>query len=289
MKKRLHGSIPFLMIVPMLVIYLLFCVYPLIDSFYLSFNKWTMTSTQLPRFVWLRNYRSVFQDKRFWNSLRVTLVYTLGVVSAQMILGMLLALLMSRSSDTKFRRVCRSIILIPIMLTPVVVGLMWKFMFNPDLGIVNHLLSLFKIYGPVWLGDVKYALPAIMIVNIWQQTPFVFLILFAGMNSIDIEIYEAAANDGANGFQVFRYITLPLIVPFIVITCIFRFIDSIRVFDSIYIMTRGGPAITTETLSIYVYKVGLNFFDIGYASALSYIVLLIILLISTVFLRLWKE
>jgi multiple sugar transport system permease protein len=197
---------------------------------------------------------------------------------------MILAL--SVSEDSGFRRFARSIMLIPMMITPVVVGLMWKYILNPQNGIVNYILGLLGIPGPVWLGDPKPALPAVMIVDVWQWTPFVFLILLSGLVSLPKEYFEAARVDGAGPLQTLRYVTLPLMIPFILVALLIRFIDAFKVFDTIFILTKGGPANATEVLSVYTYKVGLNFFNLGYAATLSYVMLIIITVIAQQFLRL---
>jgi multiple sugar transport system permease protein len=176
-----------------------------------------------------------------------------------------------------------------MMITPVVIGLIWKYMFNPENGIINYLLHFLKIEGPIWLGEPKPAPLAVIIVDIWQWTPFVFLLLISGLGSLPQEVYEAARVDGANQMQVLRFITIPLLMPFMLVALLIRFIDSFKIFDTIFVMTRGGPANATETLSIYTYKVGLNFFNMGYAATLSYVILIIITYASQQFLRLERK
>jgi len=275
------------MAIPTVLFLLAICIYPLLNSLYLTFNEWSLTSNKPPKWIWLGNFWELIRDDRFWDSLKTTAVFTAGVVSIEMCIGMLLAL--SASRNTKFRQVCRSIILIPMMITPVVLGLIWKYMFNPENGIINYLLGLIGINGPIWLGEPAPALPAVMIVDIWQWTPFVFLLLLSGIASLPPEVFEAARVDGASPRQMFRYITLPLLMPFMLVALLIRFIDSFKIFDTIFVMTRGGPANATESLSIYTYKVGLNFFRMGYAATLSYVILIIITFASQQFLKLEKR
>ncbi len=275
------------MVIPTVVFLVAICIYPLLHSLYLTFNEWSLTSNQPPKFVWLRNFWELLRDDRFWSSLKTTAIFTAGVVSAEMCIGLILAL--SATRNTKFRQVCRSIILIPMMITPVVLGLIWKYMFNPENGIINYLLGFIGLEGPIWLGEPDPALPAVMIVDIWQWTPFVFLLLISGIGSLPQEVFEAAHVDGANASQIFRYITLPLLMPFMLVALLIRFIDSFKIFDTIFVMTRGGPANATETLSIYTYKVGLNFFNMGYAATLSYVILIIITLASQQFLKMERK
>jgi multiple sugar transport system permease protein len=275
------------MVLPAVAFILAISIYPLLNSLYLTFTQWSLTSGIPPRFVWLKNYLTLILDNRFWSSLKTTALFTAGVVSAEMLMGLLLAL--SASRNTRFRQVCRSVILIPMMITPVVLGLIWKYMFNSDNGIINYLLHFLGIEGPVWLGEPKPALPAVIIVDIWQWTPFVFLLLISGIGSLPQEVYEAARVDGASQTQIFRFITVPLLMPFMLVALLIRFIDSFKIFDTIFVMTRGGPANATETLSIYTYKVGLNFFNMGYAATLSYVILIIITYASQQFLRLERK
>jgi multiple sugar transport system permease protein len=272
------------MVAPAVAFLLLISIYPLITSLYYSFTDFSLTTNRPPRFVFLGNFRNLILDDRFWNSLKVTVIYTVGVVGVEMSIGLLLAL--SAMRNTRFRQVARSFLLVPMMLTPVVMGLMWKYMFNPENGIVNWVLGLLRIPGPVWLGDPGPALPAVMLIDVWQWTPFVFLILSSGIASLPQEVFEAARVDGCSQGQTLRHITLPLLTPFMLVALLIRFIDSFKVFDTVYVMTRGGPANVTESLSIYTFKVGLNFFNMGYAAALSYVILIIITIASQQFVKL---
>jgi multiple sugar transport system permease protein len=285
--NRREGWAPLVMVAPAVIYLLAVSIYPLFHSLYLSFTEWSLTSTRPPRFVFLGNFRDLILDDRFWGALKVTVIYTLGVVAVEMFVGFIFAL--SATRNTRFRRTCRSIILIPMMLTPVVLGLMWKYMYNPENGIVNFLLGKVGIPAVIWLGEPAPALPAVMVVDIWQWTPFVFLMLSAGLASLPPEAFESARVDGTTQFQMLRYITLPLLAPFILVALLIRFIDSFKIFDTIYVMTKGGPANATETLSIYTYKVGLNFFNMGYAAALSYVILIIITVASQQFIRIERK
>jgi multiple sugar transport system permease protein len=276
-----------IMVLPAVLFLLAISIYPLINSFYLMFTDWTMTSGQPPRFNTFANFAQLARDRRFHFSLLVTARFTVTAVPIELALGLALALATAR--ETAYRRICRSILLLPMMITPVVVGLMWKYMFNPSNGIFNHLLGQLGIPGPIWLGEPRPALPAIIIVDVWQWTPFVFLILSAGLSSLPREAFEAAKVDGARPLQTFWYITLPLLVPFLLVALLMRFIDSFKIFDTIFVMTKGGPANATESLSIYTYKVGLNFFDMGYACTLSYVISIIITFSTQQFLRLGRK
>jgi multiple sugar transport system permease protein len=222
-------------------------------------------------------------DGNFWNSVGLTL-YQVGVtVIGQLILGMMMALLLYR--QFKGVKLLRSLYLIPMMTTPIVVGLVWRMLFNTEMGFINYFLSLINIQGPNWLGDPLYAMPAVIITDWWLSTPFVAIILLAGLQSISQEPYEAARIDGANNFQIFWYITLPLLKPIIWLALLFRIMDAIKRFDTIYVMTAGGPGNSTETLNLHAYFHAFQFLNIGYSSALSSLMFMIILLLSFFILR----
>jgi len=221
-------------------------------------------------------------------ALRTTLIFTAGVTSFEFLIGLGLAL--SLRIKGNIAAFLRSILMIPMMLTPVAVGLMWRYLYDNSSGVFVYFLSLLGMQEmPAWLGNASYALPAVMVVDIWQWTPFIFLILLSGISSLPPAVFEAAKVDGASPVQTFRYVTFPLLTPFIIIAVTLRLVTAFKVFDIIYVLTRGGPADKTQTLSIYVYKNGWLFLKMGYASALSYVMLIIIVGISLFFLYLQRQ
>ena len=272
---------PWIMTIPTVFILVMVGIMPLIYSLALTFHNWTLGRPQGPVFVWFQNYATVVKDVRFWTSLKTSFIFTGMAVGAEFIVGMGLALIFTR--QFKGSGIFRTFILIPMMLPPIVAGLIWRFMYNPQVGIINYLLRLLHIRGPIWLGDPGVAMPAVVLVDLWQWGPFMFLLLFTGMASLPIEVYEAARVDGASGFQRFIYVTLPMLKPIILVAVVIRVIDTLRIFDTIFVLTRGGPANMTEVLSIYTYKIGMNFFRIGYATTMSYFLLFIIMIISMQF------
>ena len=269
------------MILPTAIILLMVGIMPLVYSLALTLHEWTLGRPQGPVFIWFRNYAAVVQDLRFWASLKTSFIFTAVAVSAEFVVGMALAVLFNR--DFRANRLVRTLLLIPMMLAPIVAGLIWRFMYNPQIGIVNFLLRLVHLKGPIWLGDPSVAMPAVVLVDVWQWAPFMFLMLFAGISSLPIDVFEAATVDGASAWQRFLLITLPLLRPIILVAVVIRVIDTLRVFDTIFVLTRGGPANITEVLSIYTYKVGMNFFRIGYATTMSYFLLVIITIVSKFF------
>ncbi|MEZ4562300.1 MAG: sugar ABC transporter permease [Thermomicrobiales bacterium] len=270
-----------LLLLPTVIVLLALTIYPTIYSFTLSLNTWNMSNRNAVwEFVGLANYAQILQDARFWNAAQVTGTYMVGTIATQLVLGLGIALLLQR--QVLAAGLVRTALLLPMMTTPVVVGLIWRFMFNPTQGIVNYLLSLVGISGPNWLGGLHTGLLSVMIADIWEWTPFMVLILLAALQTLPQEPYEAAAIDGASAWQAFQHITIPLLRPTIVVAVLLRAIDSFKTFDLVYVMTNGGPGTSTETLSFYTYKWGFKFFQMGYASALSFVMLIMVIIFANI-------
>lgn len=262
-----------MLVLPAALFLILFSIYPLIFSFRLVFFKWFLNKPNPPTLVWLDNIRNVLLDIRFWNSLKVTLIILLIAVTVETLAGLFLSLLFRDRVYGK--RIIISLLMIPIMISPMVIGIIWRFILNPEIGIANYILKIFGLQPLVWLGDIKYALSTIILIDIWQWTPFLFIIFLSGMQSISPNLYEAAEVDGASEWGLIRYITIPMLKPIMYIGILIRSIDSFKMFDLVYILTRGGPVNSTETASLYIYKTGFNFFNMGKASTMSYILLVI--------------
>jgi multiple sugar transport system permease protein len=214
---------------------------------------------------------------------RITLIFVVVSVAIEFLLGMGLALL--ATSRVKAIGLIRTVLLIPLMMTPVVVGVLWRTLYHTTYGAINFFIGLLGIPPQTWIGNPQQALASVIAVEIWQQMPIVAFILAAGIQSLPIDLYKAARVDGASGWQIFREITLPLLRPVIIVVLLLRIIDAFRVFDIIYTLTFGGPGRTTELLSILIYKSGMQFFQIGQASAMSWLFLLVIFVISIFFIR----
>jgi len=267
------------------VIFLIFTsVYPLLYSLRLSFFSWNMTvPNSQPVFIGWDNYTRLFSDGNFLSSVRITLIFVAASVTLEFLLGMALALL--ATSSVKAIGLIRTVLLIPLMMTPVVVGVLWRTLFHTEYGAINFFLNLFGIASQPFVADPKQALPSVIAVEIWQQLPVVAFILAAGIQSLPVDLYKAARVDGASSWQIFREITLPLLRPVILVVLLLRIMDAFRVFDIIWTLTFGGPGRTTELLSMLIYKSGLQFFQIGQASAMSWLFLLVIFFISIFFIR----
>ncbi|HHT11307.1 MAG TPA: sugar ABC transporter permease [Candidatus Atribacteria bacterium] len=262
-----------MLVLPATLFLILFSIYPLIFSFRLVFFKWFLNKPNPPSFIGLSNIQNVLLDARFWNSLKVTLIVLLIAVTIETLAGLFLSLLFRDKVYGK--RIIISLLMIPIMISPMVIGIIWRFILNPEIGIANYILKMVGLQPLIWLGDIKYALSTIILIDIWQWTPFLFIIFLSGMQGISPNLYEAAEVDGASEWGLIRYITIPMLKPIMYIGILIRSIDSFKMFDLVYILTRGGPVNSTETASLYIYKTGFNFFNMGKASTMSYILLII--------------
>jgi len=265
-------------ILPAVVLLSCVTIYPVIYVLYLSFHR-KLLIFDISRFVGLENYLFLLKDGRFWNALGNTVYFTALSVSLELLLGLSIALIMSRSFG--LRGAVRAVVLIPWAIPTVVSARMWEWMYNTDFGILNYLLGV-KVN---WLGSPFWALNAAVAMDVWKTTPFVAILLIAGLQVIPRELYQAAKLDGAGTWTLFRKITLPLLMPVILVALIFRTLDAFRVFDAIYVLTGGGPANTTETLSIYAYKVLFQTLQFGYGSTLSVIVFLCTGCITVIYLK----
>jgi multiple sugar transport system permease protein len=277
-------------VVPALIVVLAVIVFPWAFTIWMSVNEWTLGQER--SFVGLTNYARLWGDVRFWESLVHTLYYTLMSVIAPVFLGTLSALIF----DARFplRGFLRGIFVMPMMATPVAVALVWTMMFHPQLGVLNYLLSLVGIPAQEWIFNPDTVIPSLVAVETWQWTPLVMLIVLGGLASVPREPFESAEIDGANAWQQFRYLTLPMIAPFIMVATIIRTIDALKSFDIIYAMTQGGPGTASETINIYLYNTAFAYYDIGYSSAMVIVFFVLIIALSMVLLMVrqrmqWSE
>jgi multiple sugar transport system permease protein len=277
------------MLVPTLVIVTILIIGPLVYSLVLSLYQWKITDINLPKpFVGLRNYRHLLHDSTLLTALRNTVLYVIGSVGVELVLGFVVAAALFEM--TKGRRLANSLILLPMIVAPVITALLWRYLLDPQFGLVSQVMTALGGHGGIdWFGSVQRALPALMLVDIWQWTPFVILVLHAGMLSIPQERIEAAKVDGAGRIRVLRSIVLPGIVPQILLVLLFRTMDTYRIFDSVFVLTRGGPGTATETIGLYAYQTGFSYFDMGYAMALSIFILLTVVIISAGYVRLLRR
>jgi multiple sugar transport system permease protein len=282
MKKRYTRSdslTPYLYVGPMTLMLMLVSFFPLLYNIFTSFHNYQILSPEDYKFVGFANYVRTVKDGDFWHSVIITLRFSLAAVSLELVLGLILALLLNRK-NTASRHVYRTLMMLPIIMTPIAVAYMWRVVYAPSTGILNYLLSLLGISGPAWVADVNWALPSLIIVDVWQWTPFLALILLSGLMSLPQEPYEAAKVDGASVGQSFWFITLPLLRPIILVAVLIRLIDSFKLFDIVYAMTGGGPVRVTETFNFYIYTIAFRYLDIGYACTLTVTLLIMIGVLS---------
>jgi multiple sugar transport system permease protein len=282
------GWFGFLITVPALVIMLLVFVFPLVFSAWTSLHNFEITRPDRTRFIGLENFATLLQDDSFQRALINTLVYVFVAVPIEFLIGLGLAL--SLATITRGRGLFRTALVIPQMLAPAVMALMWKFMYNDELGIINHLLRELGVNRPpLWLTDTPLALFSIIIVEVWATVPIFVLLLLAGLLSIPQEYYEAAAIDGGSPWAVFRYVTLPLLQPVILVALLIRGMDAFRVFDLVYVLTGGGPALRTDVLSFFIFRTAFTDRDFGLASAGAWIVSIILLIGGLTLIRLLRR
>ncbi|MGE5614552.1 MAG: carbohydrate ABC transporter permease [Bacillota bacterium] len=267
-----------LMTLPALLVFLFLGVYPTIQAFYNSLTYYKLTEIGTKKFVFLDNYIQMFTNVRFWEALGRTVIFVVASVFFTYLLGLIISIVINQAH--KCRNLFRIIFLIPMIIAPTITALNFKFMYNNNFGIFNHILNKFGFGSIDFLGDPSVSLLSTLLVDIWQGVPMPVLILLAGLESLSESYYEAARLDGASSWQCFRYITFPLLNKFSVIVIILRAMDSLKVYENIQLLTSGGPGTSSETLNIYITKVGFNWFDMGYASALGIFTLYFIMFIT---------
>ena len=267
----------YLLASPAILILVLIILVPITISIITSFFDYTLSDRDLDKFTGLKNYFSVINNPKFINSFFVTISFVIFVVLFEFLLGFLIAILLNKV--TKFRNIYYFILLIPLLINPVVVGLIWRMFLHPQLGIVNYLIGFLGISPVNWLGDPQIAFVTIIFVDIWHQVSFMIILLLAGLASIPEEPYEAARIDGANEFRQFLDITLPYMRPVIIITLLIRLIFAVKTYDLIYIMTKGGPGEATDLISYYIYRSAFISLNLGEAASMSVLLLIIICVI----------
>jgi multiple sugar transport system permease protein len=280
-QNRRELLLPALFIAPALAVLLSLAIYPLLYSVSVSLQRETPNGV-----VWgLGNFARLVSDSFFWTAMAHTFVYAIAALTCEFLLGLGLALLLN--SEIRGRGIFRASLLVPMMLPAVVVGVVWRLMLNPNFGAINGTLKQIGINTEslTWTASPKLAMLSVIAVDVWQWTPFVFLVLLAGLQAIPQEPYEAALIDGSSRWQTFWHVTLPLLKPSILIVLLLRTMDLLRVFDQIFILTEGGPGFATETISLYIYRTAFRFFDFGYAAAMSFVLLALTNVISAIYIK----
>ncbi|GIH63529.1 carbohydrate ABC transporter permease [Microbispora siamensis] len=266
----------YLFVTPSLLGVAAFLLLPVLIVLGLSFFDWKLLSD--PMFAGLENYRRLADDGAAWHSVWVTVLYVLLCVPLQTVLAMILALLLNQR--VRGMRYYRALFVVPWMATPIVMGLTWNWIFDPRGGALNGALSLIGVTGPDWLSDPAWALPAVALVNVWQHTGYNMLFFLAGLQGIPSELHDAAATDGATPVQRFFRVTLPLLNPTMFFVTVTNLIGAFQIFDTIFVMTDGGPSGSTDVINFRIYNTAFKDFDFGYASTLSMLLFVIILVVT---------
>ncbi|MBP8291590.1 MAG: sugar ABC transporter permease [Caldilineaceae bacterium] len=273
-----------LFVLPSLIGFTLFYAVPAVRGVWISFTNWDMLRD--PTFIGLENYIKLFNDPEFWNALKVTLYYVLLNIPLQTVLAMIIAVMMSRLTKSM---VIRALIILPWLMPPVVVGLIWLWLLDPNLGIVNVGLKALGLPVIAFFGLPQWAMPTIAMINIWEYVGYTALLIFAGLQSIPGSVYEAASIDGASENQMFWRVTVPLLRPVLVFVVVTSVIGSFQIFDTIAITTKGGPVNATKVINWYIFEQAFNRFNMGYATALSMVLFLILIFVSLMQMRLMRS
>ncbi len=276
---------PYLFLIPFLAVFLLFRFGPTLAGFGISLLNWNIIGTA--HFIGLRNYTALARDPQFFLSIKNTLYFMLLTAPAMILLGLLLALLINER--LRGRTVARTAIFTPYVVMSTVVGVIWLWIYNQDVGVLNYYLSLIGIGKIPWLSDTQTAMPAVSIATLWWTLGFNMIIYLAGLQDIPQELEEAARVDGATETGVIRWITLPLLAPTTFIVVMLTLINTMQVFDQIYVMTGGGPSLSTLTLIQYLYYQAFTYYKLGYGSAVAYVVLVILVILALIQRRLVPE
>ena len=277
-ERNQRRLVPYIFIAPNLIVFTVFVLVPILFAFYISLTEWSLIGT--PEFVGLGNYVELLGDGQFWRALFNTLVYTIGTVPGSIALGLLVAIGLNRKMPGL--ALLRSLFFVPVIISLVAVALIASWMFNDNYGVINAALEALGFEGVPWLSSPVWAMPSLIITTLWIRIGFCMVIYLAALQSIPVELYQAAQVDGATGWRQFRHITWPLLGPTTFLLLILNVIYSLHVFDLIYVMTGGGPGSSTTVLVQYIYQVAFQESEMGYASAVG-VVLYFLLMAFTVF------
>jgi multiple sugar transport system permease protein len=284
---RREKALPYLLLAPAVVL-LVGMVYPFGLGLYYSFTSYWLQYPNRFRFVWFDNYVDLIGEPLFVRALEFTLGFTLAAVVVQVGLGLAVALLLH--ARILGRAALRALMLLPLMMPPVITALMWKIMMaSTNAGILNYVLSFLGVDPINWFGSMQGAVVSVLIIDTWGNLPFVSLILLGGLQALPSEPYEAARVDGAGPAAILRYVTLPLLSPFIVLAVLFRAMDSLRIFDVIYATTQGGPNDATTNLQIMAYQYSFQWYQMGKGMAQAIVLLLLVVIVSYLLMRLWNR
>jgi len=262
-------------------------IFPVFYTLSISFSNWNLTSGMPARFVGFKTYWSVLQEPRFWNALGRTFYFTALAVAVETVLGMIWALILNREFSGK--GLVKLSLLLPMVSTPVAIGIAWTLFYEPTIGLANWTLRLAGLEPLKWIADKNLVIPSLVLVDVWQWTPMMALILLAGLAGLSPEPFESARVDGAGPVQIFSRITLPMVSPVILTAVVLRSIDALKTYDIIYAMTNGGPGFASETLNIYAYNLSFSYFRLGHASVVLFFLFTVVLGLSFFVTRLRRK
>jgi len=268
----------YLFLLPNLLLFALFTVYPVFASFFYSLNKWTLHSPM--EFLGLANYRALIDDPIFLKVLGNTLYYTAGIIPFQTALGLLIAL--GLNQRIRFMTGYRALYFVPVVTSMVAVSIVWQWMYQPQYGVINSLLKIVGIEGPNWLFSKNWAMPSVIAMSIWKNVGYSVVLYLAALQSVPESFYESAMIDGANGWDKFWHITLPIISPTTFFIIVLSVIGSFQAFDQIYVLTQGGPARATSVIVHYLYENGFQWFNMGYAAAIAYVLFALLFILTII-------
>jgi len=283
LNRFIERNIIWIFPLPAALFILVMMAFPVLYTFWVSFTDWSVSSGGDINFIGFKNYVDLLKEARFYNAVKMTFYFTLLSVGIETVLGVAIAMILNREFQGK--GIAKTILLLPMVATPVAIGLAWTLFYEPTIGLANYTLKALGFEASSWLASKDMVIPALAIVDIWEWTPMIALIVLAGLASLPAEPFEAAKVDGATTIQTFRYITLPLLYPTILVAIVLRSIDAFKTFDIIYTMTAGGPGFASETLNIYAYSLGFGYFRFGMAS--SALVALLAVVLGSSLLILW--
>ncbi|HUX14067.1 MAG TPA: sugar ABC transporter permease [Spirochaetia bacterium] len=277
-KNWFEKNVQHVFTLPAVVFVLLMVIFPLGYTLVLSLRNWNLTIFAPPSWIWLQNYVQLLGDLRFWAATLRTLAYSFSAVLFEVILGVSVALFLNREFVGK--NLTKTLFLLPMVATPVAIGMVWLLMYEPSIGLANHLLKSVGLPPQSWLTSRKSVLASLVLIDVWQWTPIIILITLAGLATLPTEPYDSAKIDGANRFQILTRITLPLVLPTVTIGVLIRIIDALKTYDIIYATTQGGPGEASETLNILGYVLGFSYFNLGKGSALIVLFLAVVTVVS---------
>lgn len=268
---------------PAVLVMFALIAFPLIYTVYMSLHEWSIASARPPEYIGLQNFAQALSAAQFQGAVVRTLYYTVFAVLVPTVVGLAAALAFAQ--PFRGRGALRTIFVLPMMATPTAMALIWEMMFHPMLGVLNYLLSLVGFPPALWIFSRETVIPSLVLVETWYATPFMMLIILGGLAALPVDLFEAARVDGANAIQRFRHLTLPLVWPYIMVAVLLRSIDALKAFDSIYVLTQGGPGDASETINIFLYLQAFAYYHIGYASAVVLLFFLLVLVVSVVLIR----